>query len=711
VCFAVAAAAQQAPQRRTELNLLGKVDTAAGESRRNENIQFNLVDNNALKELNVRLGTTATIVREFRPERGYFGAEFGNAPSAVVHTRPEARPGVHGTLYESHLNSVFSARSFFQAGDVKPARENDYGFTFGAEAWRGAYLSLEGGQHKVRGSVNGNVLVPRPDERTPLAADPQTRALIARFLSAYPATLPNRTDINERALNTNAPQSIDHSNGGGRVEQRLGERDRVTARYLFTSQKVLAFQLVAGQNPNTDMRAHTSRITWNRQWSKATVTDVSIGFDRVGSLLVPEPNAVGVMVAISGLQTLGPDGLIPIDRAMNLFRYGALLRRSGGSHTWTFGGDLLRRRLNGVETDTHRGYFSFGADFGHDAITNLRLGLPIQHIVSIGDMHRGFRNWEMQYYAGDSWRVRSNLTLDYGLRFQPAPRPYEVNDRNRIPYDADWNNLAPRAGVAYRLPRAWGVVRAAYGLDYGEVFPVTFQQVRFTPPGNYKIMIPVPSLTDPLGGLTQIGGLPQARPNTYTLSPDLATPYAHQYNFSWEPALSDDWRLQLGYTGSRSQKLLLMWYQNRAHVVPGIPQTTATLNDRRPDPTHAEYREVINGSRGYYDAARIALVAPRWRGLSLDAAYWFSKAMDLGSAYTNTAYDQDSRISRSQSEWLRNEDMKGPSPFDQPHAFLCRFSYELPEAGKSRAARLLGKWNLSAVALVKKGTPFTVVSG
>ena len=66
------------PEQRTELNLLGKVDTASGESRRNENVQFNLIDNNALKELNIRMGTTATIVQEFRSDRGYFGVEFGS---------------------------------------------------------------------------------------------------------------------------------------------------------------------------------------------------------------------------------------------------------------------------------------------------------------------------------------------------------------------------------------------------------------------------------------------------------------------------------------------------------------------------------------------------------------------------------------------------------------------------------------------------------
>ena len=114
-----------------ELNLIGKTNTAAGESRRNENIQFNLVDNNALKEMNIRLGATATIVQEVRPERGYFSAEFGNPPSPVLHV-PAFRGGLHGEVWETHQNSILSARSFFQVGGVKPAHENDYGVRAGA---------------------------------------------------------------------------------------------------------------------------------------------------------------------------------------------------------------------------------------------------------------------------------------------------------------------------------------------------------------------------------------------------------------------------------------------------------------------------------------------------------------------------------------------------------------------------------------------------
>ena len=699
--------------KRVELNMLGKTDASSGESRRNENIQFNLVDNNALKELNIRLGTTATIVREFSPVSGYFGAEFGNAPRAAITVPAALKAGFHGRLFANHQNSLFSARSFFQVGDVKPARENEYGFNFGVNAWRNAKLFVDASQQKIRGVVNGNVLVPRPDERTPLATDPATRALVAKFLAAYPAELPNRTDINARALNTNAPQAIDNNQANLRLDQQLTKQDQLALQYQFTSQGVDAFQLVAGQNPDTQTKSHLARLAWTHSWNARTVSSVVLSYDRLTSLLVPEPNAVGNFVSPAGLTSLGPDGTIPLDRAQHQIRTAAQLRHSVGRHEWLLGGTLLRRQVNGSETDVHRGYFSFSNDFGADGITNLRLGRPSQHIVSIGNIHRGFRLWEAQLYAGDKWQFNSKLTLNYGLRWQPVTKPVEVQRRNLIPYDSDWNNFAPSLGFAYRLPKRNGVLRGAYGTHFGEVFFVTFQQIRFSPPGSNKIVVVAPPLVNPLGTVSQ-GRLPP--PVIYTLDPALATPYSHQYNLSWEPEWNKTWRLQLGYVGSRSHKLFSMWYLNRARPVAGVEQITATINQRRPDQSITDYRLVVNGSRGYFDAARISLVVPSWRGLTVDVSYWFSKALDLGSTYTNTANENDSRVGRSQSENDIHRDMKALSVFDQTHAFLWRTSYAMrlpkaPQAFRRTISALTDGWTISTVVLVKTGLPFNVVSG
>lgn len=707
---AASATDSQENRKRLELNLLGKEDAAAGESRRNENIQFNLIDNNALKELNVRLGATATIVEAFVADRGYFGTEFGRPPSSVLHQRPFASTKWHGTIFESHQNSVFTARSFFQVGAVQPAHDNRYGFTTGFVPWKHGYISLHGGQDNIRGSVNGNVLVPLPSERTPLSTDPLVRQLVQKFLSGYPTELPNRPDINPRQLNTNATQKIDGRDASLQIEQDPSTRDRVMASYQFVGQVVKAFQFVAGQNPNTDTKSDRARLTWVRQWSATTTSSVSGGFDRVGSSLVPDVTSPGPTVAISGLTTLGPSAVIPIHRAFNTFRYEGGVTSLRGNHTLIAGAGILRRQDNGTEVDAHRGYFSFTGDFGRSGIDNLRLGTPSQYIGSVGDVHRGFRQWMPELYFGDNWKVNSSLTLNIGVRYEPAGKPVEVNNLNQIPYGCDCNNVAPRFGFAWRLPQRWGIIRGAYGIQFGDIFPVTYSQVRFSPPGSVKLVIQTPDLLDPFGGSKQDGAPPDVRGNLYLLDPKLSTPYSQQYNFSWEPDISKRWKLQLGYVGSRSDKLLIMWYLNRAHPVAGIPQTTSTINARRANPNLAETRYVLNGSRGYFDAGRATLIAPRIHGLTTEAVYTFSKAIDLGSDYTNTAYDADSRQSRSQSEFETQKDRKGLSRFDQPHSFLLRSAYEFPSRQRGWLGVLANGWNASGVLLFKNGTPFTVTT-
>ncbi len=676
-------------QKRVELNLLGKEDATKGESRRNENIQFNLVDNNALKELNVRLGATATLVEEFRADRGYFGAEFGVVAPGPLVLAAQRRADWHGNAFANHQNSVFSARAFFQVGDVKPARENRYGFQTGWSPWRNGFVSLQGSQEKLRGQVNGNVLAPYANERTALATDPAVRALVQRYLDAFGPELPNRAN-GTRQLNTNALQRIDSNDGGVRLEQDVTTKDRLFANYQFTGQTVDAFQLIAGQNPDTTTRSHRARLTWSRG-GKLQLTS---GFDRIGSVLVPEPNAVGPMISTAGLTTLGPLAAIPINRAQNIYRQEAQYASTFGRHTVSLGAGLTRRQFNGKETDSHRGFLSFSNDFGRAGIENMRLGTPSQYLVAVGEIHRGFRQTMGVLYAQDSWKANSNLTLQLGLRWELIGRPYEEHRLNEVPYDADRNNFAPRMGLAYRLPKSAGVLRAAMGVHFGEIMPVSYSQVRFSPPLSVKLVILAPTLLDPLGSSSE-----NPKGNLYLIDRELATPYHYQYNFSWERGLGAGWRLQAGYVGSRAHKLAIMWYTNRAHPVPGIPLTTATINERRSNIDLADVRIMLNGSRGYFDAGRLTVVAPRVKRFTVDAAYWFSKAMDLGADYTNTAYDADSRLSRSQSEYETHSDRKARSQFDQPHAFLARVSYDLPKG-----------WTLSTVALLKQGTPFNLTT-
>ena len=698
--------------QRTEINLLGETSSESGESRRNENVQFNLVDNNALKELNIRLGTTATIVSEFAVDRGYFGSEYGKPPVPPVHAPPGRAGGFHGDAFLRHNNSVFSARSFFQVGGVQPARENFYGVNLASPAGPLGAVTLGVSQNKIRGNVNGNVLVPLPEERTALARDPATRSVAQRILDAYPDVPPNRPDIAARALNTNSLQSINTDSARIQLDRPGPAGGQLALRYAWTGQNVDAFQLVVGQNPDTDTKSHAARITWSRDFSPNTVLQLSAGLDRLGSLLLPAEGALGFTMIGRALTTLGPFPIIPIDRAQNRFRYAGTLRHVRGRHELTTGFASTRLQYNGEEPDGGLGILIFQPNFGNDAITNVRLGLPSTLVVSLGSTYRGFRNWSNRFFLGDRWQVSDRLTLHLGLRYEPFTRPVDVTGRTELGMDSDINNVAGSFGFAYRLPGEGGVLRGAFGTHYGDIFPVTYGQSRLNPPHTVTSYYVRPELATYRSLIDHSKRDPTARSSRIEPGPDLAVPYTHQYNFSWERRLGSDWRLQLGYVGSRAHKLIITYFLNRAREVPGVVSTIANINQRRPNQDIFEHLFIHNGSRGYFDAGRATLATPNWHGLSMTASYWFSKSLDLGGSYTNTASGPDARVAISQTEGDSQRDLKGLSDFDQPHALLLQAGYTLPPgalAGWSR--RLFGGWTLSTVTLLKSGTPFTVDSG
>ncbi len=287
-----------------------------------------------------------------------------------------------------------------------------------------------------------------------------------------------------------------------------------------------------------------------------------------------------------------------------------------------------------------------------------------------------------------------------------------MNGLSEVPFDCDCNNFAPRFGFAYNTPGG-GLLRGAYGLQYGEIFAATYSQERFNPPGNIRLSVVAPDLVDPLAGLSLNSLDPNARSSVIRLAPELAAPYSHQYNFSWEVAAKQGVFAQLGYVGSRTHRLLSGWVLNRARPRDGIEHTTHTVNQRRPDARYYDIRHILNGSRAYYDAAKATLGIRGLHGLTLDFSYWLSKAIDLGAHYASNAGVRDAFAGRSQTEADVHGDVKGLSDFDQPHAALWRVSYTTPAASAANSIwnRALGGWSLFSVILVKTGTPFQLYAG
>jgi hypothetical protein len=248
------------------------------------------------------------------------------------------------------------------------------------------------------------------------------------------------------------------------------------------------------------------------------------------------------------------------------------------------------------------------------------------------------------------------------------------------------------------------VVRSSYTVSFAPIPPVTSQQARYNPPHARYIQVQNPYLADPLRGIDLKD--PAGRTSPTWFSPDLVSPYTHQYNFSLERRVAGDRVLRLAYIGSRTIQLLDSLIDNRAVPRPDIELTTATIDRRRADQRYYDVKHILNGGVAYMDAAQATWESPWRAGLAWGATYTFGKSIDTGSDYSGTAANNDLTKGRSQSQFETHRDRRGLSNFDSTHALLAWYAWEVPLRG-----RVLGGWQVSGSWLAKSGTPLTLYVG
>jgi hypothetical protein len=188
------------------------------------------------------------------------------------------------------------------------------------------------------------------------------------------------------------------------------------------------------------------------------------------------------------------------------------------------------------------------------------------------------------------------------------------------------------------------------------------------------------------------------------------------YNFGLEWALPSQTLVRVTYMGSRSFHLLTLGVHNRPVVVPGIPTTEATLNERRPDRRYGAINIVDSNSIDYYDAAQASVEKRLTRGLTIRAAYTFSKDINLGGDFTNTASGVEvppEEGTATCETCNRVSDQKGLALFDTPQVFAVSYIYRLPFFAGSTGwpgAGLKG-WQISGTTLYQSGVAFHFHTG
>jgi Carboxypeptidase regulatory-like domain len=713
-------------------------EVVAGLEERNPNIFVYRIDLNDLRNLlTLFRGPSPTYIPEFLAEDNYFGAEYGTPLLSFQPLRPRTLlRDWHAAASATHQNSALNARNFFNAGPLLPSRITSYGLAAGGPLISPkASLLLDFGQVFNSGMVNGNLQAPLASERAPLAADPQTRAIISHLLNAYPAQLPNLPAVSLRQLNTNAPRSIVTADGLARLDVKPNDRTSVAGLYSVNQYSEDPFQLVIGQNPQTDLRSQAAYADGVHVFSPRTLAQFGFHFDRVRASLLPTRQfddllaplgfpAVPEIVFAGGsssqadLAEIGPGIQFPRMRVENRFKLFSSLSRTIGPHTLKFGWSTTRSQVNDLQSNNNRGVLNFLPDFGRTDVQNFLMGTPDLFTIAIGNLYRGFRNWEHAVYAEDELRISPAFRISMGVRYEVETPPTEVNHLTdpKMPLQ---QGVGPRFGFAWSPGRGRLTIRSGYGISFGSIFPVTYQTTRFNPPSVQVLEINAPSLTDALAlarAAPAMKPIPGAQPNLYLLSPDLVLPYTHMYNFSLQWALPAQTLLRLTYMGSRSFHILSQGVYNRPVVVPGIPTTEATLNQRRPDRRYGAINVVESNSIDYYDAAQASVEKRLTHGLTFRAAYTFSKDINLGGDFTNTASGVEipPETGTATCETCnRVSDQKGLALFDTPQVFTISYVYRLPFLAGSTGlpAVALQGWQVSGTTLFQSGVAYHFHTG
>jgi hypothetical protein len=360
---------------------------------------------------------------------------------------------------------------------------------------------------------------------------------------------------------------------------------------------------------------------------------------------------------------------------------------------------------------------------------------------------RHFRSNSYAPYFQDDWKVRPNLTVNFGLRYEYFGVLKEQNNQvsnfvfgpggglagSRVDptsqlYKPDRNNFAPRFGFAYS-PKEFNlqeklVLRGGAGIYYNRIPEVVFSNTRGNPPffARYSICCGT-AATDfgsPFAGgqiLYELGT--SSSPFSYPPNPALAvgidpatgtppnrtveiygtlpeTPVAYVYGYSLDAQYALPYRLTatVGYQGSSSHKLIRL--VNQLFVQPSIPSNYFAFAVYIPTPD-------VNAN---YNALNARLTRRFARGFQFDVLYRWAKSIDTLSnegpgAETNQTFPQD----------LRQE--RGPSDFDVRHNLNVSGLWDLPLFRNRRdfVGKALGGWQIDGILTAHTGFPWTPHTG
>jgi hypothetical protein len=411
------------------------------------------------------------------------------------------------------------------------------------------------------------------------------------------------------------------------------------------------------------------------------------------------------------------------------------MMRAWGRHATRWGGDFRYLRLDSESNSNPRGSFVFTGLYT-SALANGRavpgtgldfadflLGFSQQASVQYGPGELAMRGRAWSLFLQDDWRVRGNLTLNYGLRYEYASPYYEANNHlvnldvtpdftAAVPVQAggtgaftgpvptslvepDRNNFGPRVGLAWRASTGT-TVRAGFGINYNlGAYGTIAQKLAAQPPFAVTstslgtAIVPL-LLADPFASVDS-----STTTNSFGIDRAYKLGVAQIWNADLQRELPHNVSVNVGYTGTRGTSLDMLRAPNRN------PDGGLRIEGVQPF--------LWESSEGHSTLHTITVRARKRlsRGVSFGGAYVWSHAFDNASSFgagggTVAQNDQD-----LDAEW-------GRSSFERRQTLNADYTIELPWGTgrpwlnhRGLLAQIFGGWSWSGSLVAQSGSPFT----
>jgi Carboxypeptidase regulatory-like domain len=713
-------------------------------------------------------------IREFELLTSTYDASFGRNVGAQVNVvLKSGSNSLHGSAYEFFRNAALDARNFFappDQGDPKYQR-NQFGFALGGPIVKNRtffFVDYEGS--RVREGITRVTNVPTLAERNgdfsqslfapPINPFPQQPfqgnkipdffiSPIGRAIAAlYPA--PNRNVPFENFVSS--PTLRDRNDHFDvRIEHAISKSSQLAGRYSFADRDLFepftgpSFPAVPGFGDTVPRRAQNFLISETHVFSPALVNEARFAFSRVASAVTHENsgtsinNQVGLpelssnprdfglsFITITGFSPLGDEYNNPQQSVTNMFQVLDSATYSRGRHLIKFGGDFRAVQQNAFRDVQSRGFLTFSSQvpITGNALADLLLGLPALTGGARLDNAQHLRTESYGFYINDAFRIRPNLTISAGLRYEYNSPPVDAFDRanlydpatgtlvkvgtNGVPrsgYESDKNNFAPRLGLAWTLgSKGNTVLRAGYGLYYDQSSLAPSEGLYFNPPFfDFNLFFSLPGLP-----LTLADPFPSFFPfplpkSAFAFQRDLRTPYLQHWNVGVQQALGRTRIIELAYIGSKGTKLITARDINQPRPSPVSPNL-------RPNPFFDDITFEESSANSTYNGLQVRFQQRLDFGLSVLSSYTWAKSIDNASSFFSSAGDpnfpQDSFNTAAE---------RGRSNFDVRHRFSLSYGYDLP-IGKGRSfvagdgwlPTILTGWQTFGILTLQSGRPFTV---